>query len=357
MNISYSNLVRITQTEKPIRGTTNKFPYFKRSHSGKFFLVEEVNGVKEFHLSYGSEYIAHNLTQDEWQSKQNEMSTRELNRVNIYRDQITYHEIVSKKFGIVRSDNSLEITTDDADQGTRLMLNNMIWQGISGGVVNSIRHGGTVFKTYTSDKIVPIFKGLRVYIDRDEIRIHPDCNYKVVTRSLDKTKSSLVMKPYRKKLKFVETIFKTMDGVTFMTDFMDVIVNTDHPYLEKLKTDGTWYDEIDSDAIKYANSIFESNPMNAMYHFMVAFNSNWIKYRIREYMDEQGNLDKYHVSSGRYNPIAFFNDAKRKFERIMKLSSDIFIKHTYHAGQPYPSSIWQIDVILNDQVVRTTQGE
>jgi hypothetical protein len=356
MDISYSNLVHISQTEKPMRGTTNKFPYSKRTHSGKFFLVKQVNGATEFHLYYGAEYHSNMMTKAEFDAKQSTMTTRELNRVYVSSDEVTYYEVKPKQFGIIRSDNSLEITTDDADQGTRLMLNNMIWQGISGGVVNSIRHGGTVFKTYTSDKIVPIFKGLRVYIDRDEIRIHPDCNYKVVTRSLDKTKSSLVMKPYRKKLKFVETMFKSMDGATFMTDFMDVIINTDHPYLKQLKTEGTWYNDIDVDAIKYANSIFESNPMNAMYHFMVAFNSNWIKYRIREYLDDNNHL-KYHESLGRYNPIAYFNDAKRRFERIKKLSSDIFIKHTYHAGQPYPSSVWQIDVILNDQVVRTTQGE
>ena len=353
MDISYSNLVRISQTEKPIRGTTNKFPYSKRTHSSKFFLVEEVNGVKEFHLSYGSHYITHHWTQDEWNARQTKMTTRQLNRVDIYKDQISYHETVPKKFGIVRSDNSLEITTDDADQGTRLMINSMIWQGISGSVVNSIRHGGTVFKTYTSDKIVPIFKGLRVYIDRDEIRIHPDCNYKVVTRSLDKTKSSLVMKPYRKKLKFVETIFKTMDGNTFMVDFTDVIINADHPYLDMIKKEGIWHDDIDIKAREYADSIFESNPMNAMYHYMVSNNTNWIRYRIRDYLENGNNA----LHNSRYNPISFFNDVKRKFERIKKLSSDIFIKHTYHAGQPYPSSIWQIDVILNDQVVRTTQGE
>jgi hypothetical protein len=312
-----------------------------------------VNGVKEFHLSYGSHYITHHWTQDEWNARQTKMTTRQLNRVDIYKDQISYHETVPKKFGIVRSDNSLEITTDDADQGTRLMINSMIWQGISGSVVNSIRHGGTVFKTYTSDKIVPIFKGLRVYIDRDEIRIHPDCNYKVVTRSLDKTKSSLVMKPYRKKLKFVETIFKTMDGNTFMVDFTDVIINADHPYLDMIKKEGIWHDDIDIKAREYADSIFESNPMNAMYHYMVSNNTNWIRYRIRDYLENGNNA----LHNSRYNPISFFNDVKRKFERIKKLSSDIFIKHTYHAGQPYPSSIWQIDVILNDQVVRTTQGE
>jgi hypothetical protein len=161
------------------------------------------------------------------------------------------------------------------------------------------------------------------------------------------------MKPYRKKLKFVETIFKTMDGNTFMVDFTDVIINADHPYLDMIKKEGIWHDDIDIKAREYADSIFESNPMNAMYHYMVSNNTNWIRYRIRDYL-ENGN-DALHNS--RYSPISFFNDVKRKFERIKKLSSDIFIKHTYHAGQPYPSSIWQIDVILNDQVVRTTQGE
>jgi hypothetical protein len=228
----------------------------------------------------------------------------------------------------------------------------MIWQGVGGGVVNSIRHGGTVFKTYTSDKVVPIFKGLRVYIDRDEIRIHPDCNYKVITRSLNKTKSAEVMKPYRKKLKFVETVFKSMDSDTFMIDFMDVIVNTDHPYLTKLKEEGVWYDEIDIKSREYADSIFESNPVNAMYHYMIENNTNWIRYRIKEYLTH-GNEG---IRNMGYSQISFYNDVKRKFERNKKLSHDIFIKHEHHAGQPYPSSIWQIDVILNNQIVRSTQG-
>jgi hypothetical protein len=354
MDISYSNLVRISQTEKPIRGTTNKFPYSKRTHSSKFFLAEQVNGETEFHLYYGYEYLTNMLTKAEFDAKKDKLSKRELDRYYVSLNEVSYYEKKPKKFGIIRSDNSLEICTEDADQGTRLMLSHMIWQGVSGGVVNSIRHGGTVFKTYTSDKVVPIFKGLRVYIDRDEIRIHPDCNYKVITRSLDKTKSAQVMKPYRKKLKFVETMFKTVDSPTFMSDFMNVIVDTEHPYLEKLKTDGTWYDGIEKDAMEYAESIFESNPMNAMYHIMVVSNSNWIRYRIREYLDNDLHAERFRSYS--YSPIAYFNDAKRKFERHLKLSNDIFTKHTYLAGESYPSSVWQIDVILNDQVVRTTQG-
>jgi hypothetical protein len=309
-----------------------------------------VNGATEFHLYYGYEYHTNVLTMDEFNAKKDKLSKRELDRHYVSANEVTYYDRNPKKFGIVRSDNSLEIATDDADQGTRLMLSHMIWQGVSGGVVNSVRHGGTVFKTYTSDKVVPIFKGLRVYIDRDEIRIHPDCNYKVITRSLNKTKSAEVMKPYRKKLKFVETIFKTMDSNTFMVDFMDVIMNADHPYLDMIKKEGIWHNDIDIKAREYADSIFESNPMNAMYHYMVSNNTNWIRYRIRDYLENGNEV----VRNNSYNPISFFNDVKRKFERIKKLSSDIFIKHTYHVGQPYPSSIWQIDVILNDQVVRTT---
>lgn len=354
MDISYSNLVRITQTEQPIRGTTNKFPYSKRTHSSKFFLVEQVNGATEFHLYYGTEYISRMMTRKEFEDWKPTLSKRELNRVYVSSDEVTYYEHKPKQFGIVRSDNSIEITTTDTDQGTRLMLNHMLWQNMSGGIFNSTRHGGTIFKTYTGDKVIPIFKGLRVYIDQDEVRIHPDCNYKVVTRSLDKTKSLEIMKPYRKKLKFAETMFKTMDSKTFFRDYFDVVVDTPNPYIDKVKTDGIYHDKLETETLCHAKDIFESNPVDAMYHYMVAFNSNWIRYRIVDYIKHGMDLFQNHV--WQYEPIQYFNDAKRKFERTMKQASDVFVKHTYHAGEPYPSSIWQIDVILNDQVVRTTQG-
>lgn len=355
MDISYSNLINISQTEKPFRGTTNKFPYDKRTHSTKFFLVEKINGAIEFHLYYGTDYVVHPMTQEEWDAKRPTMSKSQLKKVDNYNGQWSYYENASKLFAIVRQDNSLEITTDDANQGTRLMLSRMLWRNANGGVVDSIRHGGTVYKSYDGNTVIPIFKGLRVYIDTDQIRVHPDCNYKVVTRTLDKSKSSELLKPYRKKFKMVQSMFKAMDTVTFMKDFMNIIVDTNHPYRDLLDGHGFWHDKLDKEAKRYGDVLFETNTVDAMYHYMVADNTHWIRYRIKDYMEHR-EIDSNTYYSRSLNPLSFFMRARKQFELDKKLSSDIFIKHEYQKGESYPSSIWQIDVILNGQVVRSTQG-
>ena len=64
--LSYARLERITQTEKPYRGTTDRYPVGNRRHNLKNFFVREENGVKVFDVTYGTRFKSHPLTKKEF---------------------------------------------------------------------------------------------------------------------------------------------------------------------------------------------------------------------------------------------------------------------------------------------------
>jgi len=53
---NYERLTKITENQKPYRGSDNRFPLERRARNEKYFLVEMENGEKVYDVVYGKKY-------------------------------------------------------------------------------------------------------------------------------------------------------------------------------------------------------------------------------------------------------------------------------------------------------------
>jgi len=147
--LSYERLEHIAKTNKPYRGTTNEFPLTKRAHSYKrFFRETDAKGEAYFRIIYGYKYVDRYITKTEYDTMQAKglyvrVETQADNSVKYIVWDRNWDEI-----GIVRKDNTFELTATNMHQGTRYFISSM-FNNYMGEVLSSIRHGGVIYKEYT----------------------------------------------------------------------------------------------------------------------------------------------------------------------------------------------------------------
>ena len=336
-NLRYEHLKRITETQKPYRGTTDKYPFADRNHNYKYFYPREVNGEIEYHVGYYHKWESETMTAEEFNAKKSSMAKGERKK---WREETIWKKDSSgiertgnfiKDFKnpkvdlIIRSDNTVEIVTNSFHQGMRMIFS--AWNYANGVFQSSVEHGGIVYGRRDSrgDTRIPIFKHMR--FNMDTMAIHESSKYLATYSTVDRKKSKEAMNIYQDKLNGAYAFITCMDRETFNQDKEEVtneLIEIDnHYYWGKEKRDG---------ALLIADKIFFEKPVEAIYVYMKALNVGY-------------------YTSSQAQPSDWINGFKKKFAKYIHVKHDTFTKKYLTHLENFKSSPWNIDITIDGKMV------
>ena len=337
--LKYERLKRITETQKPYRGTTDKYPFSDRKHNYKYFVPVEVNGEIEYHVGYYHKWYTDDMTGDEFNARKESMDKKELKQwheksewdsnARTYQKTGTYERNFKnpKVDLIVRSDNTVEIVTNNFHQGMRMIFS--AYQYSNGVFQSSVNHGGIVYGRRDSrgDIRIPIFKGMR--FNMDTMQVHPSAHYIATYRTVDRKLSKEAMSIYQDKLNGAFAFITCMDKEIFREDMQNVTT-------ELLPENGVsnyyWGSQAQDEAEKLADSIFFEKPVEAIYLYMKSFHVGY-------YMSSQAQ------------PSDWIKGFKKKFAKYIQEKHETFSKEYLTHLENFKSSQWNIDVTVNGKMV------
>jgi hypothetical protein len=336
--LKYERLKRITETQKPYRGTTDKYPFSDRKHNYKYFYPREVNGEIEYHVGYYHKWESETMIGEEFNDKKSSMDKGERKK---WREETIWKKDSSgiertgnyiKDFKnpkvdlIIRSDNTVEIVTDSFHQGMRMIFSAYSYS--NGVFQSSVNHGGIVYGRRDNgvDVRLPIFKGMR--FNMDTMQVHPSAHYIATYRTVDRKLSKEAMSIYQDKLNGAFAFITCMDKESFRED-MD---NVTGELIPDNRTSYYWGSESQNKAEKLADSIFFEKPVEAIYLYIKSFHVG------------------YYLSSMAH-PSDWIKVFKKKFAKYIHAKHDTFSKEYLTHLENFKSSQWNIDVTVNGIMV------
>jgi hypothetical protein len=337
-NLRYEWLKKITENVKPYRGTTDKYPFSDRKHNYKYFVPVEVNGEVEYHVGYYHKWYTDDMTGDEFNARKESMDKKELKQwyeksewdsnARTYQKTGTYERNFKnpKVDLIVRSDNTVEIVTDNFHQGMRMIFSAYSYS--NGVFQSSVNHGGIVYGRRDNgvDIRLPIFKGMR--FNMDTMQVHPSAHYIATYRTVDRKLSKEAMNLYKDKLNGAFAFITCMDKESFREDIDSVTKEL----IPDNITSYYWGSESQNKAEKLADSIFFEKPVEAIYLYMKSFHVG------------------YYLSSMAH-PSDWIRVFKKKFAKYIHAKHDTFSKEYLTHLENFKSSQWNIDVTVNGKMV------
>ena len=336
--LKYERLKRITETQKPYRGTTDKYPFSDRKHNYKYFVPVEVNGEIEYHVGYYHKWYTDDMTGDEFNARKESMDKKELKQWNeksewdsnarTYQKTGTYERNFKnpKVDLIIRSDNTVEIVTDNFHQGMRMIFSAYSYS--NGVFQSSVNHGGIVYGRRDNgvDIRIPIFKHMR--FNMDTMQVHPSAHYIATYRTVDRKLSKEAMSIYQDKLNGAFAFITCMDKESFRED-MDTVTAE---LIPDNVTSYYWGKQSQTEAEKLADSIFFEKPVEAIYLYMKSFHVG------------------YYMSSLAH-PSDWIKGFKKKFAKYIHAKHETFSKEYLTHLENFKSSQWNIDVTVNGKMV------
>jgi hypothetical protein len=330
--LEWSRLTEITKTQKPYRGTTNRFPIGDRRHNTKDFVSEERNGEQVYSVRYGHTYKRHEHTKEEWQANQGTIHKREDYEGNIVYES---YSSIPRELGIVRSDNTFEFTSAYYGQGDNQIMSN--WA--RGWFLRSSRHGGMIYRT--NDVLHPIFKGMRVYCET--MMPHESSQYQVVGKRVSRKDAKEFLNRYTDFYKINEVMLKAMDWKGYMETMADVLkplgIGTDNWSLHHEEKDKL---------IAFAEKNLNTAPLDAGIAYALAYEVQNLFSRHRAFSDPNGS--SYYNRAVELDVV--FSNLKRKLNKELYKKNPSVMKLTeYEPNKPYPPSEWGVDITVNGKEV------
>jgi len=325
--LEWERLTNITKTQKPYRGTTNRFPIGDRRHNTKDFISEERNGEQVYVIRYGFNWKSHEHTKEEWLANQGTIHKRDHNGVETYES----YSSIPRELGIVRSDNTFQFTAGYYGQGDNMILSN--WS--RGYFMRSSRHGGMIFRS--NGAFHPIFKDMRV--DCETMMPHEDSKYKVVGKRVSRKDAKDFLKRYADFYQINEVMLKTMEWKGFMETAVDVMNSL------AITTDSWALGGNDKEKLtKYAEASLNTAPLDAGVAFSLAHDVQNLYNRVRAFIDP--NKSSYYNREVELDVI--FANLKRKLNKELYKANPSVMKLTeYVPNEPYPPSEWGVEVYVN----------
>jgi hypothetical protein len=337
-NLRYEHLKRITETQKPYRGTTDKYPFADRNHHYKYFYPKEVNGEIEYHVGYYHKWESETMTAEEFNAKKGSMDSKEFKK---WREETIWNKDSSgvettgnymKDFKnpkvdlIIRSDNTVEIVTNVFHQGMRMIFS--AWNYANGVFQSSVAHGGIVYGRRDSrgDTRIPIFKHIR--FNMDTMAIHESSKYLATYNTVDRKKSKEAMNRYQDKLNGAYAFISCMDRESFNQDKEEVV----EELIPLFSSAYYWGKKQCAEASAIADNIFFEKPVEAVYMYMKAFNV------------------AYYTSS-QAQPSDWIRGFKKKFAKYIQVKHDTFTKEYLTHLESFKSSPWNIDIKINGKML------
>jgi len=319
----YDRLNRIAKTEKPYRGTTNRFPLGDRKQNLKNFYVREENGVIVFDVTCGTRWQSTIITKEEYDAE------RAMGKSNVHAyTHSTPHEYIRYEhpvhiLGTVRPDGFFEFNAEGNyayGQGEKRFLSDYS----AGWFNNDSRRGGMIWTIRDQSgykRIMPIFKGLKLSTDG---RMTSKDEYVVIGKKVDRKVGREVLAGYEHFYKVSETMCKAMDREAFLRTAKEVIDEHKH-----------------GKAFEAAEALRDEAPLDAMILYAVALDVGRIQQQIA------------HPQWGHTEPIEVFDNLKRHLtKRVYKEHRGVFKDIRYGVNEAYPPSIWGYEVEVNGEIVQ-----
>lgn len=317
--LSYARLEHITQTEKPYRGTTDRYPVGNRRHNLKNFFVREENGVKVFDVTYGTRFKSHPLTKEEFDAMES-AGAKDIHKYD-YGDRWEYirYEHLPFRIGTVYPKEYFQFNGDSYyGQGDRAFLSDCT----NGWFANDSRRGGMVWTFGQREffRCVPIFKGMRIST-ADNFEVLDD--YVVVGKKVNRKVGKDLLGGYERFYKISETMCKAVNRDAFLVIAKEVIDENKDKYFEA------------------AEALRDQAPLDAMILYAVALDVGKITQQIEQ------------PSWYQSEPHEIFCNLKRKMNHALyKEHPEVFIPVRYGKGEVYPPSIWGYEIEVNGEIVQ-----
>jgi hypothetical protein len=321
--LEYSRLKRITETSKPYRGSTTRFPIGSRREIRKCFYVREENGQTVYDITYGYNWVRHSITKQEYEDAKNK-GVR--NVADYGAEGYLRFESVPRRVGTVRPDNTFEFNGKDYDQGDRQFLSAYTY----GWFVNDSRRGGLIYKTSGyNGKIFPIWHGMRVDCEKME----PVDDYMVVLKQVNRKASKPLTEKYKDFIKTSETMLSAMDWRSFLEMAVEV-----H---EQYKGDKAYDHQAYQEYLFTAERVKDSAPLDAAVLYMLAMDVGNLRW-------DMVHSRRSTITRGDETPAELFANVLRGLNKmIYKANQDVFKRVEYERNERYPSSDWGVEILVN----------
>lgn len=368
--LEYARLKEITETQKPYRKTTNRYPLSYRNHTGKCFFVEQgADGQPEYHIAYQHYWKTKYITEaeaNEIREKNGWVGTEDAvtsNGETIEPTRYYTYEKIWNIIGVVRADNTFEFTQDySLHQGTRYFLTMMFGKGKEqdvshAHVTSSIRHGGVCYfenkvcgyhddhptwAKYKASMVIPLFQGQKIDLGSNRSVL----NYQVQLPTVDRKRSKAVMEKYQDNLKLTNAMFKTMSSEVFCSELEEVFTEI---YGEEGCPDRPQWPSyaVTDRALSWAREQMDTDFFKSVYAYMMGWRlgNAWYIGRGKEAVSYSRHSDSYH-------PNSYYHQVITKLKREMQKAHDTFTYKTLEQNEAYPSNAWGVKVIVDGSEVK-----
>ena len=343
---NYERLTRITETQKPYRGSTNRYPMERRTRNEKYFLVEMENGEKVYDIVYGKGYHHEKISKETydtlkvtepdnvWEGQEWDEHTQKMLNVYCHYRRWTTPNVLAR----VRPDNTVEFTKKEYHQGDRHFLSQCVSNGT---FIYDSRRGGLIYKKYgqVKDSLVmhAIYEGMRITCDSD-IAVVP---YEIELKKIDRKKAKETLKPYEDFFAISEVMCKTMPYEVFKDTAIQVVA-------ERLGGLGEVQKLHHVDRSRYlceAEKLVQTAPLDALILYALAYDVNRFAWSF-----QWGTT--YHGDNGEKVVQIYMGTKRRLLKELYKAHGDVFKVYRVQGGKYFPSNEWGTDVIVNGEVVR-----
>jgi len=333
--LSWNRLTDITKTQKPYRGTTDRYPIGDRKHNTKNFYVSEINGEKVYRITYGTRHIEHLVTKEVYDAEPDKYHERTWEDDETKR--YCFYEPIPYELGVVRSDNTFEFT---AVHGYGQGNNSIISTWSRGFFYSSSRHGGMIYRDNSLGIFHPIFKGMRLEIET--MQPHKDSIYQAVGKRVNRKEGKEFLKRYEDFYTINEVMLKAMDYKAYMETACDVVSSLEIP-----TSDWGLHHSQREKLITYAESCINSAPLDAGVAFALAYDVKDSWSRVRAF---SGAGNSYYSREVELETI--FTNLKRKLNTELYRKNPTVMKLVeYKMGSLYPASQWGVDIYVNGKEV------
>lgn len=329
--INYEALKNVMRTQKPFRGTTNRFPLTQRKLSYKYFLHEtDASGNNEImRIIFGKRYRRDHVTEAEYLADK-----ANINKYGEGDDaQYIKYTDVPNELGIVRPDNSFEFTAPCYYQGDKGLLSNFTFGGY---FKSDCRRGGMILVRNNSPYMFPIYENMRV--DCTTMKPDPSHKYCLLGKRVDRKKSKQFMQQYDEFFKVSKAMMKNLD----MKTFRDIAKEN----VDRVSSGGHWLTVVEkSKMIDEAKKLMNDSPLDSASLYCVALGRHGVTdfwWRLNQ------NYDAYigDVSS-LYEPMK-----QKIYSMLYQENPDLFHREEYEFGKVYPPSAWGYELLVDGVAVK-----
>jgi hypothetical protein len=330
IGFTYDRLKTITESNKPYRGSTNRYPFQYRHQSSKYFFAEVVDGKTEYHVVYGKKWVEVEVTKEEhdkayalndgqeWQYRIRGVAPK------VYVKQCQAPDVIL----IVRDDNTVEFTADELHQGTRYFLTD----NVRGYFEANCKLGGAVYRNQHDGTTIPIFKGLR--LNAQTMEVHESSKYEVRLPRVDRKKSKASVAKYELPLMIAKTMLTMMDFDAFSNELKEATDELDKAFEGKTM----WDRNVRSQMQQYALANMDSDPLRSVTLSMVAFD-------ISHARSIASGWSKGFVSG--YSQMNMYDAVMTKMKKQTYVKDDTFTYDVVKSGESLTSCGWKTKLFVN----------